>query len=88
MGYTQITFKTGVRKMKLNIEWDIIRASKGVSWVAVAKKINCNRKTLYTMVNSSNPTVKTLEKLGAALDVDYLDVVRAARDKQEKSNES
>lgn len=73
--------------MKLNIEWDIIRASKGVSWVSIAKKMDCNRKSLYTMVNSSNPTLKTLSRLGEALGVDYLDVVKAARDK-EQSNES
>ena len=67
--------------MKLNIEWDILRATQGVSWVSIAKKLNCSRKTLYSMVNSTNPTLSTLIKLGGAFGVDYLDVVRLARDK-------
>ena len=69
--------------MELNIEWDILRATQGVSWVSIAKKLNCNRKTLYSMVNSTNPTLSTLIKLGGAFDVDYLDVVRSARDKED-----
>lgn len=67
--------------MNLSIEWDIARATMGVSWLQIAKDLNCNRKTLYSMVNSKNPTLSTLEKLGSALNVDYCDVIKSAENK-------
>ena len=67
--------------MNLSREWDILRVSTGVSWVSIAKKMNCNRKTLYGMVNSKNPTINTLTALGEAFDVNYISVLRSAAER-------
>lgn len=64
--------------MKLKNEWEIARIRKGVSWLDVAKELNVNRRTLYSMINSGNPTLKTLKALGGALGVNYADIVSAA----------
>ena len=79
---------SGNRVVNMNLaqEWDIVRATKGVSFVSVAKKLNCNRKTLYSMLNSSNPTISTLDKLAAGFGVDYLDVIKSARDRVNETN--
>ncbi len=74
--------------MNLSTEWNMIRIAKNESWLSVAKRLDCGRKTLYSMINSNNPTVGTLEKLGFALDVDYIDVLNSAKIRHKRAEDS
>ena len=67
---------------KINVRWEVLRAEKETSWLAIAKKMNVNRKTLYSMINSKNPTLSTMFKLADAFDVKLSEVIKTIEEKQ------
>lgn len=62
--------------MNIKTQWEILRIKQGVSWLSIAKKMNVNRKTLYSMVNSNNPTIDTIVRLSKAFNTSASSVIK------------